>query len=232
MSILDTYVDKIFIINLDERADRWEAIEKELKRMGITNYERYSAIKPALNDTSSDKVLKDFPKEYHSHLVSPWKTKRGYIQAAVGCKYSHYNIIKIAKERGYKKICIFEDDIEFLFEKEKFDEIFEKVSKEVDDFHLLYFSGNHTRQPEKLRDKKYLYRVKGTLCAHAYIISYEIFNFIIDTMMLLGMELDNYYIGAIQVNNKSYTIKPPLVTQSPGYSNMVKRNVDWRKVIS
>lgn len=218
--------DKIFVINLKERKDRWEVQVKEFERMGIVNYERFDAIKP---DVSK------LPKEWYNNLVSPHKFKEFYIQAAIGCKWSQYEIIKIAKERGYKRILICEDDVVFTYDKEKTDEILEEVMKEIDElggFHMIYFSGNHNSPPLNI-GKKYLYKVLTTLTTHAYCLDASIFDYMIDTMMKVGCEIDNYYIHFIHRQfQKSYTIKPGLATQAPSYSDVLQRVVDYRDVIS
>ena len=36
----------------------------------------------------------------------------------IGCGYSHLNVLKLAKERGYKNVLILEDDFEFVVSKE------------------------------------------------------------------------------------------------------------------
>ena len=59
MNILNTYFDKIFIINLDSRTDRWKECEELLKLYDITNYERVSAIRP---------FYKEIPKDYYNNL--------------------------------------------------------------------------------------------------------------------------------------------------------------------
>jgi len=40
----------------------------------------------------------------------------------VGCGYSHLNVLKLAKERGYKNVLILEDDFEFVVSKEELEE--------------------------------------------------------------------------------------------------------------
>jgi GR25 family glycosyltransferase involved in LPS biosynthesis len=40
----------------------------------------------------------------------------------VGCGYSHLNVLKLAKERGYKNVLILEDDFEFVVSKEQLNE--------------------------------------------------------------------------------------------------------------
>jgi GR25 family glycosyltransferase involved in LPS biosynthesis len=37
----------------------------------------------------------------------------------VGCGYSHLNVLKLAKERGYRNVLICEDDLEFVISKGK-----------------------------------------------------------------------------------------------------------------
>ena len=40
----------------------------------------------------------------------------------LGCGYSHLNVLKIARDRKYENILIFEDDFTFLISKEEFEE--------------------------------------------------------------------------------------------------------------
>jgi len=42
---INEYFDKVYCINLDERVDRWELAQKEFESIGVTNVERFSAIK-------------------------------------------------------------------------------------------------------------------------------------------------------------------------------------------
>ncbi len=223
----NTYFDKIFIINLDERTDRWNDIVNEFEKMGISpeKYERFSAIKPK---------FEDLPKEWYNKLVSPHRFIPQYIQATIGCKMSQYEVIKIAKNRGYKNVLICEDDICFTQSKEETWNILKEAIKELpsdNEWNMFYFSGNHIKSPEAC-GKKYLYLKKANLAAHEYCVNSNIFDYIIETMMQKGCELDNYYIDEIQQRQKTYTIKPGIVTQKPGYSDILRRNVDFRNVIS
>jgi len=48
-----------------------------------------------------------------------------YIQnggGCLGCSYSHLNVLKIARERGYKNVLILEDDFKFTVSKEELEE--------------------------------------------------------------------------------------------------------------
>jgi GR25 family glycosyltransferase involved in LPS biosynthesis len=42
---INSFFDKIYCINLDDRIDRWVEVKKQFDELGITNVERFSAIK-------------------------------------------------------------------------------------------------------------------------------------------------------------------------------------------
>ena len=68
------YFNKIFLINLDKRTDRWESAQKELDKIGILERtKRFSAIENT-------------------------------ISGAQGCSASHLGIINHAKESELKNV--------------------------------------------------------------------------------------------------------------------------------
>jgi hypothetical protein len=84
-------IDKFFVINLDKRGDR----------------------------------LKEFENECHTYNLDMLKYERFPAiykpeNPSAGCTLSHAEVLKIAKNRGYKNIIIFEDDFMFTVDKEYF----------------------------------------------------------------------------------------------------------------
>ena len=75
-------IDKIYIINLKERTDRWEHCLQQLNKYNITNYTRFDAVKPDLNKVN--------PIQYSKNNL---KLGTKYIIGALGCKLSHLKII-------------------------------------------------------------------------------------------------------------------------------------------
>jgi len=45
MGIINDFFDGIYCINLDQRVDRWEMAQKEFTKLGLSNVNRFSAIK-------------------------------------------------------------------------------------------------------------------------------------------------------------------------------------------
>ena len=105
-------IDKVFIINLKERTDRREAIEKELMRVDIKNYEFFDAIRPTTDDLNNWNSL--FIKDIPTWFKRLNKDESKYRLGALGCLLSHYKIMQISKERGYKNVMILEDDTKFI----------------------------------------------------------------------------------------------------------------------
>lgn len=56
----------------------------------------------------------------------------------LGCSYSHRDVIRLAKERGYSSVMIFEDDFEFLVSKEQFEDVLAHLPDEYDVVMLSY----------------------------------------------------------------------------------------------
>lgn len=84
--ILKKNFDNIFCINLNERKDKWNHCKEEFKKYNILDLvERY----PAIN-------YKKDPSRVRSITTS------------------HINVIKLAKERQYDNVLIFEDDFKFI----------------------------------------------------------------------------------------------------------------------
>ena len=85
------HIDKVFVINLEKRKDRLDQF--------IEEYE---------------KIINDNHKfERFNAIYMP-------DHGCLGCTLSHLEVIKQAKERGYKKIIIFEDDFQFIIDQETF----------------------------------------------------------------------------------------------------------------
>jgi glycosyl transferase family 25 len=64
---------------------------------------------------------------------------------SLGCTMSHLEVLKLARARGYERVCIFEDDFEFLIPKEEYEELLTKLPTEFDVVMLGWYI--HTSAP-------------------------------------------------------------------------------------
>jgi len=93
-----SFFEKIYIINLDERTDRWEKCLDIFKEYELDSYER----------VSGEKILEE---------KFPYLDQKSRSQ--LGCALSFYKIIKNAYDNQFENILIFEDDFYFIHSKEK-----------------------------------------------------------------------------------------------------------------
>ena len=136
---LNDLFDNVYCINLDHRKDRWEECNSHFTKHNI-KVERFSAING--KEVTPEGVGKLLPGE-------------------VGVIRSNYNVIKDAKEKNYKQIVLFEDDVELDPEfKEKF---FSFYSAVPDNWSFIYMGGNHVGGTVPINDKIHQIR-------HSYIL--------------------------------------------------------------
>jgi GR25 family glycosyltransferase involved in LPS biosynthesis len=123
---INTYFDRIFIINLKKRNDRKEAMKIKLSRAGITNYEFVEAI-----DGSVEPYI-----TMYNYMIR----KGQFIESpgAFGILKSALKVLVWSKLNKFKKILILEDDA--IFHK-KFSKIFDDYinNKKIPNWKLLYF---------------------------------------------------------------------------------------------
>ena len=223
-------IDKTFVINLKERKDRRDNIERELTRVNIKEYEFFDAIRPTLDDLNkwNPEYLKTIPKWFKRLNKDDNKYRLG----CLGCLLSHYNIIKIAKERNYKNILILEDDTFFTFDKSTtFQDIMSDLSIEINkifnNYGILYLTGNHANNSLK-RISNNIVNTRYTLTTGSYLISERAMDFILDNLYGYAREIDVFYVERIQQTIPCYCIYPHIAGQSESYSDIAQINVNYR----
>ena len=213
---INNYFDKIFIINLKNRNDRLTSILSNLNKFNITNYERIDAY--FIDDLNS------IPNNFYNNFRNNGILKHGekYVNGAIGCKLSHVEAIKIAKNRNYKRILILEDDI---FIRDNFNLEFEKLQKEINnipDLDILLITGNHQNTPKKITKK--LYKISETDALMGYYVNSKLYDFIIENANKSGLEIDVFYYKYIYLKNNSYCVIPHLLGHIGGYSNISNKD--------
>lgn len=209
---LDEYVDHTYYINLDFRKDRDEQIQQELKKMNIGNYTRFNAVCP------DEEIMKEHPNFMKSKPAS-------YRKGALGCLLSHVGVIKDAKEKGYGRILILEDDCIFkTTDLTTLTNALKQLEDKKVDYDLLYLAANHITPPMRFTNNLVICR-KGYTTS-SYILPSSMYDAIIKGLENYNEEIDVYYHKFLQSRGKCFCLKPHLTRQRDGYSDImcVKRN--------
>lgn len=167
---INSYFDRIFVLNLDRRPDRMLKMAERLNCLGV-DFERFSAI-----DGNG--------LEFENPGFVPGK---GMIENrwALACLLSHLEIIKTAKKMGYSRILVFEDDV--LISKNlkvRLQEI-----KKLPDWKLLYLGASQYDWNVKFIDGFYL--CEKTLGGFAYAIDESLYDELIWRFEKIKKSSDN-----------------------------------------
>lgn len=215
-------IDKIYIINLKERDDRWKKCIEQLSQYNITNYERFDAIIPDLNKID--------PIQYSKNNMN---INYKYIRGALGCKLSHIQIIIDANKNNYKQILILEDDFMFCNNFiDKYNDIILKIEQNKINIDMLYLGFSIVREnPYNDTEINNLKKITNGHTTHAYILNKSFYDTIINELKNCYCEIDICYANMQKKYSNIYGIYPCLITQQESYSNIMDRHVNYNKVI-
>jgi len=190
---LNKIFDNIYCINLKHRLDRWENCSNQFESFGI-KVERFDAVNG--NEFAPDGV-------------------NGLLPGEVGVIRSNYNVIKDAKEKGYKKIVIFEDDVELCDDFiDRFNLHYESTPE---DWRFLYMGGNHVGGLIHVNDK--VSKIRHSYAIHAVCIHEELYDHILNMLKEERVQVDVTY-AQLQKVFPSYVFRPHLAWQKDGHSDI------------
>jgi GR25 family glycosyltransferase involved in LPS biosynthesis len=205
---INTFFDKIYLLNLDTRPDRLKTMKQRFKENGISNFTRFSAING-----------KDEQYNQHFNSLKGFFDSRG----AYGVLLSIYKILMNAIQNGYKKILIFEDDAVF---HKNFTEIFNHQMNKLPEYWKLLYLGSsmHTwRINSRCACKDGFLIPSGSIPgAFALGISSDCYPHLLKQIMTFSSAWDLAPLKAINTiyKNQCFVIYPNVVVADPRDSNI------------
>lgn len=144
---------------------------------------------------------------------------------ALGCSYSHRNVVALAKERGYPHVMIFEDDFEFLISREEFDGVLKSLPEDYDVVMLSYDIQKSEPYNERFG------RVLEVQSASGYIVSSKFYDTLLNTWAKSLEEYEKYpHCHWLFINDQSWK---PLQPNSRWYYSMLrvgKQRPSWSDI--
>lgn len=207
MHLIDTFFDKIYYINLDCDVERNENMISQFEKYNISNYERISAT-----------IIDSIPDKYYWRNFNIDKLNEKYIIGSLGCRNSHWKIMKDAFEKNYQKILIFEDDVLFTQDPNKV--LNDSIPIIGDDWHMLYFGG--------IEEHHFGGQI---VCTHAYAVNRKLIEEIYFMLPSSGMEVDNFYAKVIF--HMSYNYSPTgkyLIKKTNPFNTVIQDNSYLSKI--
>ena len=154
----------------------------------------------------------------------------------VGCGYSHINVLKLAKERKYKSILIFEDDFTFLVSKQEFEKNLELFFDSGIEYNVLMLSYN-LQQGTDVPEYPFLGKIVESLSTSGQIIHENYYDTLIElfeqAMPLLESTQEhwNYSIDTVtkhlQEKDKWYYLKTRIGKQRTSFSDNSQTTIEY-----
>lgn len=206
----------VFVINLDKRKDRLENCKKELDKLNIS-FTRFSGIIVDMDQIKSDPI---WSNSYQGINHKKSKKFKRYLQGSLGCKISHYSIIKLAKDRNLPYVIIFEDDLILLDSAKSILNDLKKFKIKNEDWDIIYLGG-------KIIGKSYenitshIKHVESVIHMLGYIVNRKIYDIILEYLTKYNIECDNIlqYMGKIK---KIKVLYCEMVEQTWNDSDIIK----------
>lgn len=155
-----------------------------------------------------------------------------------GCGLSHMTVLKIAKERGYKNVLIFEDDFAFWVSKNEFQEKIDLLFSVNPGFDVCMFTYSH-EIVEDISDVTCLKKVKFASNAACYLVNNHYYDAIINLYehnmpLLIQTEAHWKYSNdqiwrELQEKDNWYCSSQIMGQQRDGFSNCANNIVIYSK---
>jgi glycosyl transferase family 25 len=157
----------------------------------------------------------------------------------LGCSYSHYNAITLAKERGYKNVLILEDDFTFVVSKEEFENqmelFFAQFHTTNANYNVCLFSYNLLKYSESNHD--FLYKVEDAQTTSGYLVNEKYYDILLtnfkegheklaETCQHWHYAVDIYW-KQLQKNDSWLCFANRIGKQKSGYSDISSQYVDY-----
>lgn len=210
MKKIHEHFDKVYVINIERAVERKILTQNNLGIDLDVQYEIFKAVDG--ND------LLTYPQKSENSKMEGW-TKGAY-----ALKLTTINLLKEAKEKGYKSVLVCEDDLYFNFNAiEKTDYGMTHVPK---DWELIHFASNHIIPAEWLQGR--VYRIKKAWSCQMYAINSSIFDLYIELLENNDFPIDYITSEFIHSRGKSYSIEPSIVVTRPNYSYIRNKDVNYQ----
>jgi len=215
-------IDGAFVINLDQRADRWTQFQTAARAVIPTEkLHRFSAC---------------LGRELPGFGQRPWfrsgKRDRTWAGRA-GCLLSHRRALLKARENGWRTTLLLEDDAAFASGFNRIADVFAAALREHD-WDVCYLGCTEPwspgRQLEKLNDTFALHQIHGATTTHAYLVREPARDWILARLpdesrvwswLATHRAIDRWYQRQLGLEFRVVCVTPGLVNQNDSASDIV-----------
>lgn len=190
-----------FYLNLKRRSDRMEKMELEIQKTSH-NIVRYEAI-----DGNNLKSLDNFKGSIPTSEIKQYATF-----------LSHLKMIKLAKQKGWDKLIILEDDVTLCSDFDARLKMF--LNNLPSDWKIAYLGFTETPNTKLNQISEYTYRVNETYGCFGMVINGNFYDTLIKTLEKSKIVIDWVIKDQIQPKYGCYAFIPFLLYVNDDYSDL------------
>jgi mannosyltransferase OCH1-like enzyme len=214
-------VDDIYICHYSKLKERKQSIIEQLEEECIYSYkfiEKYDK-----NNWTVNEIEKEYPK-----VFKEWKTgMTSYSEDAQNSERSlvlkHMLILKDFYASGGKSALVLEDDVLLCDQFVNYCNYF--MSQLPNDWDMAWVGSCLNLHEQKIEGKNVYKTDRGSRCTHAFLISRQMVDKVIDSLSNVNLPADhffNYLIKEFKLNN--YWFEPALAIQSMAFCSSISGN--------
>jgi len=190
--MINSYFDKIYCINLDRRPDKWAISEAEFRKHGLA-VERFPGVDGQMLNA---KTIVDGGNR--------------------GCSLSHVGVLRDIIARGYERVLVLEDDVEFIPNvQEYFDNNVRHIPAQWD---MLYLGGNHLETPVPINEA--ISRITRTYTTSHYAITKKMAETVVNSVEDVNADVVDVVYSMFHRKSQSFTFNPSIAWQRAGISDI------------
>ena len=206
-------LEKVYICHWIRLKERKNKLLQLLSHQNIKNF-------TFIEDYDKDNWNLVKLKELYPNVFERTPSGRFLNCSEISLLLKHYHILKDLSASDNSYALVLEDDVifcdDFLINLEK---CFTQLPKDWD----LVWVGTCCNLHSNYIPGKYVYRENSSRCTHAYLISKQCANKILNNITKITEAIDhsyNFFISSLGLNN--YWIEPALAIQDPNYKTTIQ----------
>lgn len=191
MTPIEDFFDRIFVVNLDRRPERWAHSLEQFRKLGITKFERFSAYDRPLD---------------HNKMPS----------GAIGCTASHRAIFELVAYNKWPRVLILEDDFGICCDDVQ-GAFAESIKTLPADWEMFYLGANYI-EPLVARVSDRILKIGRTMTTSSYGVTWQFCRSM--APYLSGSGPIDCIFGDIHRERKCYSCEPRIFCQYPFDSDL------------
>lgn len=219
-------IDAVLVVNLDHRIERWERLLAESE--GLIPREKLHRVSAVLGSG-----IPGFDKP-------PWfrgGSRANTWAARGGCVLAHRRVLETARNAGWDRILILEDDA--IFDGEfagQLDPLADALFGSGLAWDVCYLGYTEPQGPYKtlarLSGTRQLARLYGCKCTHAYIVNAKLRDWLLDQLpdestiwswLAVNRAIDRWYLSTLGTCFQVLAVSPSIIRQKDDFSDIVGR---------